>query len=110
MQDKDKIALIKKHLGANTPDFVIDNCMGLLFEFEAGRQYVVVEPDAHICRFSKAMTQEYPRKCVNCGEPERVRDAEASAKLEKVLELYGKEGDLKKVLGILAKEADDAKS
>lgn len=29
-----KRILIKKHLGVNTPDWVVDNCVGLLSEFE----------------------------------------------------------------------------
>jgi hypothetical protein len=32
---------------------------------------VMVElPDNHVCRYSKAMNQPYPRKCVDCGKVE----------------------------------------
>jgi hypothetical protein len=32
---------------------------------------VMVElPDNHVCRYSKAMDQPYPRKCIDCGEVE----------------------------------------
>ena len=32
---------------------------------------VMVElPENHICRYSKAMNQPYPRLCVDCGKPE----------------------------------------
>ena len=32
---------------------------------------VMVEfPDNHVCRYSKAMNQPYPRLCVICGRPE----------------------------------------
>jgi hypothetical protein len=32
---------------------------------------VMVElPDNHVCRYSKAMNQPYPRLCVDCGKPE----------------------------------------
>ena len=32
---------------------------------------VMVElPDYHVCRYSKAMNQPYPRLCVDCGKPE----------------------------------------
>lgn len=27
-------------------------------------------PSVHKCKYSKAMNQEYPRKCINCGKPE----------------------------------------
>ena len=31
---------------------------------------VMVElPENHICRYSKAMNQPYPRLCVDCGKP-----------------------------------------
>lgn len=26
--------------------------------------------EEHICRYSKSMNQEFPRKCVICGKPE----------------------------------------
>jgi hypothetical protein len=32
---------------------------------------VMVElPDNHVCRYSKAMNQPYPRLCIICGKPE----------------------------------------
>ena len=32
---------------------------------------VMVElPENHVCRYSKAMNQPYPRLCVDCGKPE----------------------------------------
>ena len=32
---------------------------------------VMVElPDIHVCRYSKAMNQPYPRLCIDCGKPE----------------------------------------
>lgn len=32
---------------------------------------VMVElPDNHVCRYSKAMNQPYPRLCIDCGKPE----------------------------------------
>ncbi len=30
----------------------------------------LIKKNNHICRYSKAMNQPYPRLCVDCGKPE----------------------------------------
>lgn len=34
------------------------------------------EKQNHICRYSKAMNQPYPRLCTHCGKPEEVQKSE----------------------------------
>ncbi len=52
-------ALIRKHKECRD---IAKNC--------AIPAVMVKLPENHVCRYSKAMNQPYPRLCVDCGKPE----------------------------------------
>lgn len=50
-----------------------DHCQNMVNKIDRALQQPGVMPSlpsVHQCRYSKAMNQPYPRKCVDCGKPE----------------------------------------
>ena len=78
MYTKEDIEKAKQYLdneGYGTgSNFTLNVVANLMAEYAAKNcviPAVMVElPENHVCRYSKAMNQPYPRLCVDCGKPE----------------------------------------
>jgi len=61
-----KEKLIKKHLGVSTPDWIVQNCIKMLNEFEDISLTIPVVDSS--CKFYMS-GNDTAMNCANCGEP-----------------------------------------